>query len=410
MSLQEPRVMSRWLSLPLAGVFAVTAAGADWRQFRGSDSTGVAAGPAVPQQFGPDRNLAWKADLPGRGPSSPVVVGGRVFVTASGGPKQDRLYVLAFDAHTGRRLWQRTFWGTGPTASHPKTAMASPTPASDGRRLVALFATNDLVCLDLDGNVLWVRALHEENPGATDGRGLASSPLIVGPTVVVHVENQNTSFAAGIDLETGQNRWRVDRPRELCWSSPIALPGKTPADALVLLQGSTRLSACDPMTGKEVWGLARDSDAIASSVVGGGTLFVPGEKGLAALALRPDRGPPKALWESLKLNPVTASPVVFGGRLYSLRGAILVSGDVKTGEVRSQLRLKGPFSSSIVAAGGLLYCINEAGVAHVVKPGEKEDTLVESCDLKDTILCTPAIADGALYVRSDGHLWKFAKS
>jgi outer membrane protein assembly factor BamB len=389
----------------------VTSAGADWRQFRGTDSTGVAAGEAVPQQFGPEKNIAWKVELPGRGPSSPIVVGDRVILTASGGPRQDRLHVLAFDTKTGQRLWQRSFWGTGPTASHSKSSMAAPTPASNGRHVVALFATNDLVCLDLDGRVLWVRSLYEENPGATDGRGLASSPVIAGSTVVVHVENQNTSFAAGIDLQTGANRWRVDRPREVCWSSPIVLPGPTPSADVVLLQGSTELSARDPATGREVWRLDRKSDAIASSTRAGKTLFVPGDQGLAALELPPTHdGPPKRLWESLRLNPTTASPVVQGDRVYALRGAILVSGDARTGEVRGQLRLKGTFSASIVAAGGLLYCVNESGLVHVVKPGEKEDTLLETCALGETILGTPAIANGAMYIRSDRHLWKIAPS
>src|SRR5262249_16876442 len=159
----------------------------------------------------------------------------------------------AFDARSGRKLWQRTFWGTGPVAAHPKTSMAAPTPVSDGRLVVALFATNDLVCLDLDGRVCWLRALHEEHPGPTDGRGLAASPGLVGDTVVVHVENQNVSFAAGIDLRTGANRWRIDRPREVCWTTPVVLPGKLAADALVLLQGATRLSAVDPSSGREVW-------------------------------------------------------------------------------------------------------------------------------------------------------------
>src|SRR5436309_538471 len=86
----------------------------------------------------------------------------------------------------GQKLWQRTVWETGPTASHPKTCMAAPTPASDGKYLVALFATNDLICVDLDGNPQWIRSLHDEKPGASDGRGLASSPLIIGSTVIVH--------------------------------------------------------------------------------------------------------------------------------------------------------------------------------------------------------------------------------
>src|SRR5262245_46517608 len=141
------RILLVVLLLPLA-------VAADWRQFRGTDSTGRAPAGA-PSEFGPDKNLAWKAELPGRGLSSPIVVGDRVFVTANGGPKQTRLQVLALDVKSGKQLWQRTFWATGPTDSHPKTSMAAPTPVSDGERVVALFATGDLVALDRDGNVLW---------------------------------------------------------------------------------------------------------------------------------------------------------------------------------------------------------------------------------------------------------------
>src|SRR5262245_22025187 len=171
--------MSRWTAPALLGAVALFAAGADWPQFRGPAGAGVADGPAPPAEVGHDRNLAWKAPLPDRGVSGPVVVGGKVFVTASGGPRQDRLSVLAFDAADGKPLWRRSLYATGPTASHPKTCMAAPTPACDGKRLVALFATNDIACLDLDGNLLWARCLYEEVPGATDGRGLASSPIIV---------------------------------------------------------------------------------------------------------------------------------------------------------------------------------------------------------------------------------------
>jgi outer membrane protein assembly factor BamB len=401
--------MPRRIVPALLGALAVFAAGADWPQFRGPAGTAVADGPAPPAEVGPDRNLAWKAPLPGRGASGPLVIGDRVFVTASGGPRQDRLSVLAFAAADGKELWRRTLFATGPTASHPKTCMAAPTPASDGKRLVALFATNDLACLDLDGNLLWARCLYEEVPGATDGRGLASSPVIVGDTAVIHVETQNASFAAGIDLATGADRWRTDRPRDFCWNTPTVLP-KWGADGtdLVLLQGHSRLSACDPRTGKEAWHLERKSDAIASSVLHGDVLYVPGEGGLAALQRQPNGAPPKQLWEQQRLNPTTASPVVVGDRVYSLRGSVLAVGDVKTGAVTGQLRLRGSFAASPVAAGGLIYCVSEDGLVQVVKPGEKEPTVAASGGLGETILATPAVASGALYLRSDPHLWKFA--
>jgi outer membrane protein assembly factor BamB len=399
---------SRSIHLPMAAILMSCAVGADWRQFRGSDSSGVALHETVPTQFGPEQNMAWKADLPGRGLSSPIVIGGRVFVTAAGNPRPDRLHVLAFDARTGRKLWQRNFWATGPTASHPKTNMAAPTPTGDEGHVVALFGTDDVVCLDPDGRVLWVRSLHEENPGATDGRGLASSPLLIGTTVVVQIECQNTSFAVGIDLHSGANRWRVNRPRSYNWTSPIVLPAKVVGTDLVLVQGENRLSAYDPGTGREVWGLDRKNDPVASSVVAGDLLLVPGETSLAAFALSTAPTAPRLLWEKPKLNPETASPVVLDGRIYSLRGSILVSGNLKTGEVLDQVRLKGTCSSTPVGAGGLVYCFTEDGVAQVVRPGAKGAAVAANSPMKETILCTPAIADGALYVRSDGHLWKIA--
>src|SRR5262249_27129137 len=154
-----------------------------------------------------------------------------------------------------------------------------------------------------------------------------------------------------------------------------------------------------------VWALERKSHPIASSVVAGNQLFVPGEKGLVAFALQPNSAPPKLLWENAKLNPDMASPIVVGDRIYALHGVMLAAGDVKTGQVQGQLRVKGPFSSSLVAAGGLLYCINESGLVQLAKPAEKDPVLVGSFPLGETILCTPAIVDGSLYVRSDKHLW-----
>jgi outer membrane protein assembly factor BamB len=395
--------MIRWFLA--IGLLQLAAAG-DWMEFRGPGGSGIAVGESVPQQLAADKNVAWRADLIGRGLSSPIVIGSRVIVTASSGARQGRLSVLAFDVSTGRQLWSRTFWATGPTDSHPKNSMAAPTPVSDGKLVVALFATNDLVCLDLDGNVQWLRSLYEENPGATDGRGLASSPVIAGSTVVVLVESQNTSFAAGIDLHTGSDRWHAIRPRQPNWTTPLVLPANGSGEPLVLVQGTTRLSAYAAGTGREVWALERGSHPIASSCVSGMHLYVPGDKGLEAFELQPGSAPPKLLWEKVKLNPSTASPLVKGDRVYCLRGPILVVGDARTGEMINQVRLKGEFSSSPVAAGNFLYCFSEDGLAQVVRLADSQPKVVSSGAFSETILCTPAIADGALYVRSDRHLWK----
>src|SRR5439155_25070900 len=130
----------------------------EWPQFRGPNS--VQAAPAdLPDKFGPTENVRWKAELPGRGLSAPAITGNTIFLTANSGMRQTRLHVLAFAADTGRKLWERQFWATGQTLCHPQTCMAAPTPVTDGKFVYALFATCDLVCLDLDGNVVWLRSL-----------------------------------------------------------------------------------------------------------------------------------------------------------------------------------------------------------------------------------------------------------
>src|SRR5205823_5495176 len=121
-------------------VLLLAAAGVagDWPQFRGPGGTGASEETGLPVKWGPAQNVGWKAELPGRGASSPVVAGGRVYVTACTGPRQERLHVLAFDSATGKRLWERQFWATGNTLCHPKTSMAAPTPAADGQAVFAL--------------------------------------------------------------------------------------------------------------------------------------------------------------------------------------------------------------------------------------------------------------------------------
>jgi outer membrane protein assembly factor BamB len=234
--------------------------------------------------------------------------------------------------------------------------------------------------------------------------------LIVGKHVIVHVETQNTSFAVGIDLQTGKNEWRHDRPRQYCWTSPIALHGRAPGEPLVLLQGSTRLSALDPATGREVWGLDHASGPIASSVLAGDRLLVPGEKALRAFNVSVAGHAPKLLWEQARLDPETPSPIVRDGRVYAVRAAILVCGDLHTGKVLSQTRLHGPLAASPVVSGDLAILVSESGEVQIVRLTKMGATVVERADLHDTILGTPAIADGAVYLRSDKHLWRFGNA
>jgi outer membrane protein assembly factor BamB len=287
-------------------------------------------------------------------------------------------------------------------------SVAANTPASDGKRVVAIFSSNDAVCLDLDGNLLWFRGLGRDYPNASDSLGMASSPLIAGGVAVAQVESQSDGFTVGLDLETGVNRWKIERPHDPNWTSPTLL--KSGGSELALLLSPSGLAAIKPATGKLAWENASVGSSIPSIAEGGGVLYVPSKRGLTALRPGAAGETPKQLWQSFKLRPGTASPVALGDKVFALSdGGILGCGNAASGEILWQLRLKGPFSATPVGAGHFLYCVSETGVAQVVDTTKPEGAVVSELELGETVLGTPAISGGSIYLRSDAHLWKLGK-
>lgn len=380
----------------------------DWTQFRGTSRDGAAPDQELPVEWNDQENVSWTADLPGRGPSSPIVVGNRVIVTASGGANQRRLHVLCFDARTGSRLWHRHFWATGRTLCHSDSAVAAPTPASSQGRVFAFFSSNDLACLDMDGNLLWYRGVAHDYPRAGNDVGMASSPLVVDGAVIVQVENQGDSFALGVDAATGENLWRIPRERRANWASPARLFDQANQRNLAVLQSPHGVTAVEPQNGEVVWQYEADCQSIPSPTAGGDIVYVPAG---GITALRPDHHAemkrPEVLWSENRLGPSGASPVIHDGRIYTVnRSGVLSCGDAHTGEVLWRLRLKGRFWASPVGVGKRLYLINTDGLAQVVQDTGTDGKLVGTGDFGETIQATPAVAQGALFVRSDARLWK----
>jgi outer membrane protein assembly factor BamB len=389
--------------------------GADWLRFRG-DSTSGAPNESPPIQWDVEtgENIAWKAELFGRGMSSPIVVGSSVIVTASSGPRDARLHVMAYDAASGTKRWERMFRATGRTLHHPMTAVAANTPTSDGQYIFAFYSSNDLVCLDLDGHLQWFRGLAFDYPAAGNDAGMASSPVVAGDTVVVQIESQGESFAAGIDKRTGEDRWRIKRQKLPNWSSPVVVRDAATKREVVLLQSAETLSAHDPATGDEVWSYDHRNDGITSSVVAGEILYAPAAgAGVRALRMPSDTAGIEVAWTQNKLGFGAASPVVYGDNIYTVnRAGVLNCGRTKDGEVLWQLRLKGAFWSTPLAAGGHLYAANQDGEVFVVRlAGEKADTkgeIVATNAMNEAIFASPAIADSALFYRGAKHLWKIS--
>jgi len=396
----------------IAALLPVATADADdWPQFRGVGGQSVAEAVELPLEWSVEtgRNIAWSADLPGRGVSSPIVVAGRVIITAASGADRNRLHVLAFDSMTGQQLWQRQFWATGRTLVYESSSVAAPTPATDGERIFAFYSSNDLVCLDLDGNLQWIRGLTLDHVGLGNDLGMAASPVVVDQTVIVQCVSQASSFAAGLDAKSGADKWEAARPKGSNWATPAILPyaGAERATNGVLLQGQEGLTLRSTTTGAELWGEPLVGAAIASPAFDGTTAFVAAD-GLSALKRTPEGL--EILWRQLGVRPASPSPVAYDGNVYVIgRGGVLAAVTQESGKSVFKRRLAGTFSATPLATHGRLYCVNETGKAFVVETTGKGKILAES-DFAADIYGSPAAADGGMFVRSHEKLWKIAET
>jgi outer membrane protein assembly factor BamB len=394
--------MKRIVIAIITAVLATSVRAEDSPQFRGVGGLGVSKESSLPVRWSAQENIRWKATLPGRGLSSPVVAGGRVFVTACTGPEQKRLHVLCFDAATGKELWQRQLWATGTTLCHPKTCMAAPTPVSDGERVIALFATADLVCYDRDGNLLWYRSLVGDYPTIGNNVGMAASPILWKDLLLLCLDNAGESFAAGIDKHTGLNRWKIERPRSINWVTPLLVRDGN-RDS-VLFMSPDHISVHEPGTGKKRWSMTGKSfSSIPSAVAGDGLIFAPGGK---FYAVRSDK--PEVVWETNKLPTGYSSPLYYRGMVYVLtpRG-VLNCADGATGRALWSRRFEGAFSGSPLAADGKIYLVSEEGATTVLQAGVDPQVLSVNA-LPETFLANPVAAGGAVYLRSDKHLYCIA--
>ncbi|MCA9097060.1 MAG: PQQ-binding-like beta-propeller repeat protein [Planctomycetaceae bacterium] len=400
--------MKKLLALLILVSSVGTLSADDWLQFRGNDSSGVSRETDLPTDLAKPESLKWKSPLPGRGLSGPIVIGDRIFLTASSGYRDDNLQTLAFDAATGAEIWNRQFQATGRTICHKTMCMATPQPCSDGERIFAYYSCNDVVCYDLDGNLLWYRGLGLDYPNTSSSLGMSSSPLVINGTLLLQLDTNSESFVAGLNTLTGETLWKIDRPRSAVWASPVLYHPQGSPRPQVILQSKESLTAIDPQTGKIDWELKESCGAIPSTTVSNNLIISP-LKSLTALQPTGTQGTPNVLWSEGKLSPSSPTPVVYDGRVYVLKSSVLSCGDLKTGKTLWQMRLESKNGyASPLAANGHLYLVDQQGFLQTVKLNDDKGEVVSTLELGESILCTPALAHGALYLRSDQHLWKFA--
>lgn len=383
----------------------------DWPQFRGKG--GVSSASAnLPTSIDDEKNVAWKIELPAKGASSPIVIGDKVFVTCSGGANQDQLYAVCIDAKTGKELWKQGFWATGRCFVHSLSANAAPTPASDGKHLYVFFSSNDLACLDLDGNLVWYRGLAVDFPKAGNDVGMASSPAVKDGVVVVQVECQGDSFAMGLDAANGKTIWTQKRSKEAVWTSPIIL--ETPGGgSVVALQSKGSFELLNLKSGDVAHRVEGECSSISSPAIEGEKLFVP-VNGTTAYSVGA-KGKLAEEWNSPTIRPSSMSTVVDGQTLYTLnRSGVLAAFNSVDGEEKYKLRvIKGSSAwATPVVAGGHMYLFAQGGQSYVVQlpnAGDEKAKIVSQHVFEgEVFLGSPAVSGDAMFVRSDKYLWKFA--
>lgn len=410
----------------------------DWPQWRGPMATGEAPGATPPVFWDDDNNVAWKTPIAGRGLSSPVVSGGRVFLTTAvpvGDPLEatpergpgghdnlpithrQRFVVMAIDADKGGILWEKEVLEAEPHAQgHHTASLASASPITDGERVYAFFGSNGLYALDMDGESVWSTDLGKMSTKHAHGEG--STPVLAEGVLVVNWDHEEQSWIAGLDAATGKETWWVPRDEGTSWATPVV----TTVDgrSIVIVPGSTATRAYDLHSGDEIWevtGLSKN--IVASPVVGHGMVFAGSSyeiRSMVAVRLSGAEGSldgtEHVAWRRNELTPYVPSPLLYRGTLYflghyqrTLSRVRAVSG--KDAFPPTPLPTIRNVYASPVAAAGRVYITDQDGVTVVLDHASGE--VVATNRLDDHISASAAVVGDTLYLRGESHLYALRK-
>ncbi|QDU61209.1 outer membrane biogenesis protein BamB [Planctomycetes bacterium Pan216] len=408
------------LAIASSLLFVASAVGGDqWTDFRGPTGQGIAKAKGVPIQWSPKHNVTWKTPVPGEGWSSPIVYRGRIFLTsavpAPGGDKGDlSLRAICLDEESGDILWNKEIFqqkGSDAPRIHSKNSHASPSPLIDDGKLFVHFGHQGTACLDLKGKTLWKNRAITYEP--VHGNG--GTPIVVDDLLIFTCDGKEDPFVVALDKKTGKERWRsyreVDSDRGFSFCTPLAIEvdGKTQ----VICPGSNVVSALDPETGEKIWSVDYYGwSVVPRPVFGKGLVFIStGYMTPSLLAIRPDgKGDvtdSHVVWSTSRAVPNTPSMLQVEDELYTVSDkGIATCFDAATGKVHWRQRLGGNFSASPLYADEKIYFQSEDGKTTVIHPGTEFIPIAEN-DLDETTFASYAVSDGAFFIRTKEHLYRF---
>jgi outer membrane protein assembly factor BamB len=419
----------------------------NWPQFRGAESLGISDNSQLPDHWSPTEGVAWKTDIPGRGWSSPIVWGDRIFLTTCvnlgdeeapkkglyfGGERKDppksehQWKVYCLDLKSGKILWEQlAHQGIPSTTIHIKNSYASETPVTDGQRVYAYFGNVGVFCYDLDGKPLWKKELEPHK--MRYGWGTAASPVLHGERLFIVNDNDEDSYLLALNVRTGDELFRVPREEKSNWSTPYIWKHKARTE---LITTGTNKNRSYDLEGKLLWEFGgMSSITIALPYAKDDLLYIssgyvldklkplyairPGASG--DISLEPEKTSNDSIaWSQPTAGPYNPTSVLYGDQIYVLYDqGFFASYDAKTGEeIYKKQRIPDgkAFTTSPWAYENKIFCLNEDGVTFVIGAGKEFNILYTNTLAEDDMsMATPAMVGDRLLVRTAARIYCFRK-
>jgi outer membrane protein assembly factor BamB len=452
--------MRRWIAI--ATTFLLTVSGgafvagsssndlAHWPQWRGPFFNGMAR-TGAPVEFNDTKNIKWKTAIPGRGFSTPVIWGDKIFLTTAvptgkgakpaeepqsvsdaggqqpgrrggGGPgggagagEEHKFIVMCLDRKTGKVIWERVAKIATPHEGYHRTygSFASNSPVTDGQNLYVSFGSRGLYCYDLNGKPVWEKDLGVQMRMRLQF-GEGSAPILHNNLLIHNYDQESGSFVVALDKRNGKEVWRVSRDEVSAWSTPLVIDHN--GKKQIVISATRKVRSYDPETGKLIWecgGLG--SNVIPQPVQYKDTVLVmSGHRDPKLMAIKLGRegdltGTDAVLWSQTRGTSYTASPVLQDGKFYALTdNGVLSCFNAVTGEPyyhQKRLPQADSFKASPVGADGKLYLASESGFVTVIKMGEQFEVLANNTFENQMFVSSPVIAAGELFLRSKTDLF-----
>jgi outer membrane protein assembly factor BamB len=389
----------------------------NWPQFRGPRGAGHADAAGLPIHWSETKNVRWKTPIHGKGWSSPVIWGDQVWLTTAT-PDGHEMFAVCVDRTTGKIVYDlKVFEVAMPAFCHDFNSYASPTPVIEAGRVYVHFGTYGTACLDTaTGKVLWTR----RDLPCDHYRGPGSSPILYENLLIVAFDGFDQQYVVALDKATGKTVWKKDRDidygttnGDLKKAFATATVVEVNGQAQVICPSAGATIAYEPRTGQEIWRVQHGGMNVAAPPqVGHGKVFLcTGDGGFRLLAVRPD-GHGNVTnthidWKFTRTTvPSRCSPLLIGDLLYLVNEKGFASClEAKTGQQVWQHRLDGQFSAAPLFAGGHIYCCSQEGATYVMAPGRTAKVVAVN-KLDDGFMASPAVADGALFLRTKTHLYR----